>query len=103
MDEERAKKGLEPIFRPSMASEAEKEAHKAEMEERRKARNRRYQKELRQKDKTNYNEYRRIQGGISRSKKAVENWTAKGNEVRAAQARQKLAEYEEEMKRFRGA
>ena len=102
-DRQRAEQGLEPIYRPSLATEEEKAAHAEEVRQRKLARERAHQRKLRETDKAGYNEYRRIQGGISRSRKAVENWTAKGNGERAERARMKLAEYEAEMRAFKGA
>ena len=109
IDAERAAQGLPPVYRKKYATEAEKAAHAAEVKERQMERIRQYQKEHAdeikvrkaayfQKNRERY----RLNDAIRRAKASIEKWTAKGNEKKAAKARERLAKYEAEREKLLG-
>ena len=102
-DRMRAEQGLPPVWRPSRATEEEKEAHAEEMRARRNARAKAYQEahkeEIRERKSRYYMANRRryrVTDGIRRTKASIAKFEAEGNEKRAAKARERLAEYEAE-------
>ena len=103
IDAERAAQGLPPVYRAKYATEEEKAAHEAERKAHRAARMKQYRMEHKeeikakkaayfQKNKRRY----RLNDAIRNAKKSIETWTARGNEARAQEARERLARYEAE-------
>ena len=110
IDAERAEQGLPPIYRPSLATEEEKAAHAAQVKANRTAAVKRYQTEHADKVKAWKADYYqrnkdlyRLNDAVRRAKLSIEKWTAKGNEAKAQQARERLAKYEEQREELRAS
>ena len=110
IDAERAAQGLPPIYRPSRATEEEKAAHAAQVYENKRAAIRRYEKEhadeIREWKAAYYQRNKdlyRLNDAIRRSKISIESWTAKGNESKAQEARERLAKYEAQKAELRAS
>ena len=105
IDAERAKQGLPPVWRPSMATESEKAAHAEEMRLRRNERVKAYQEKHREEIKARkakyYQEHKRryrVTDGIRQTKASIAKFEAGGRERMAEKARERLARYEAEYK-----
>ena len=104
IDAERAEQGLEPIYRPSLATPEQKADHAAQVEANRRASVKRWQVEHADELKAwkadyyqrNKEVYRR-RDRVRRAKISIEKWTARGNEKRLAEAKERLARYEAEL------
>ena len=110
IDAERAAQGLPPIYRPSLATEEQKAAHAAQVKANKAAAVKRYYEEHSDKMKAwkadyyqRNKEMYRLNDAIRRSKRSVESWTAKGNEAKAQQARERLARYEAQRAQLRAS
>ena len=90
IDAERAEQGLPKIYRRSLATPEEKAEHDAAVKERAREGARRYQRA--------HKEEHRLRMNISNAKKAIENWTAKGNTGKAEEARIRLEKAQAELK-----
>ena len=90
IDAERAAQGLPKIYRKSLATAEEKAEHDAAVKERARENARRYQ--------ATHKEEHRLTMNIRNARKAIENWTAKGNAQKAEEARIRLENAQAELK-----
>ena len=90
IDAERAEQGLPKIYRKSLATPEEKAEHDAAVRARAKESVRRYQ--------AAHKEEHRLAMKIRNAKKAIENWTAKGNTKKAEEAKRRLEEAQAELR-----
>ena len=112
IDAERAAQGLPKIYRKSLATAEEKEAHDAAVKARARENVKRYQKEhaaeIAEKKAAYYQnpevkERYRLNSAILRARKSIERYETIGDTKRSAEARERLARYEEERQRLRAS
>ena len=108
-DRIRAEQGLPPVWRPSKATEEEKAAHMAQVEERRMARVKAYQEEHKEQIKARKAAYYqankrryRVTDGIRRTKASIAKFEAEGRERMAEKARERLSRLEQEYMEIKG-